>query len=648
VFHFDNNGNETGYNLIKSQAGDYYYDTATQTTTYYMVESITNDARFASRITKSVDGINWTDISSTFTEKLEPGKKRNFWFIGVAGNQVIYTTYSGGDWTNQGIVRTTDGGNSWNILMQAGSPTGNNVTNEGPADYFGGFLGWTGIGQGLGASKTNPDVAIMTNMADAYMTKDGGVTWEALSSTNTGGENGDERFITRGIEPAGIYDFEADPHDNQHLMMGYADIGLFYSYDGGESWEGTKTWKNRTNGITRSNEFSQSPYGISFDPDIKDYVIVTWSGIHGADGAGKGYASVKAGNNYTGGITRSTDGGKTWISSMPVYADGYPTLESDPERNSGLPTKAITTDVWIDPNSGDGVNWQTRHVYVTCVWFGVYRSTNGGQTFAKYSAGMEQEAEFSGWKFAASQDGEKLYVIFNPEGATKNEYAGAMFMLDVKSGNGIWRKINMPTECDTFRDISIDGNGAIYTTGYYKYKNEKELRNSGAFVSTDNGTTWKVIYPQEIISRAIHVDSRNPDIIYLGNEKGELLLSRKGVNTTVDDWEFVTEKFPHPKLSGIYEDPTDSEWIYVGTVCGGTWHVKVENPDDSGTVNPTIDNKRLKEGEKVEVYNLNGSLVRIYKASQGDILENALENSALPTGIYIVKAGNKSAKVVKK
>jgi hypothetical protein len=298
---------------------------------------------------------------------------------------------------------------------------------------------------------------------------------------------------------------------------------------------------------------------------------------------------------------------------MPVYRDGYVGIESDLERNSGLPTKAITTDVWIDPNSGDGVNWYTRHVYVTCLWHGVYRSTNGGQTFAKYSAGMEGETAFSGFKFGATHDGGKLYLIFNPEGSSKNGYPGAMFVLDVAAGTGIWQKIAMPPECDSFREISIDKNGAIYTTGLYKYQSETQLRNAGAFVSVDGGANWRVIYPVDIISHGILVDRNNPDLVFLGNNKGELLRSKKGVNTTADDWEFIAERFPHPKLSSIHGDPANPEWIYVGTVCGGTWHVKLPDTDA-----PTAE----------VTYEENGTSVKVTITANEDIKEiNGWEKS---------------------
>jgi hypothetical protein len=113
----------------------------------------------------------------------------------------------------------------------------------------------------------------------------------------------------------------------------------------------------------------------------------------------------------------------------------------------------------------------------------------------------------------------------------------------------------------------------------------------------------------------------------------------------ITDWVKSTNKI----YIKIYTANVKEE-VEIKDVAGNknTVQVEITTLGDVGIINPIIDDKRLKEGEKVEVYNLNGSLVRIYKALQGDILESALENSALPTGIYIVKAGNKTAKVVKK
>jgi hypothetical protein len=59
----------------------------------------------------------------------------------------------------------------------------------------------------------------------------------------------------------------------------------------------------------------------------------------------------------------------------------------------------------------------------------------------------------------------------------------------------------------------------------------------------------------------------------------------------------------------------------------------------------TIDNGQLPAGSKVEIYSVNGGLVGVYDVSDGK--STTLNLSHLSQGTYIVKVGNKAAKVVK-
>ncbi|GHT67642.1 hypothetical protein FACS189452_05740 [Bacteroidia bacterium] len=59
----------------------------------------------------------------------------------------------------------------------------------------------------------------------------------------------------------------------------------------------------------------------------------------------------------------------------------------------------------------------------------------------------------------------------------------------------------------------------------------------------------------------------------------------------------------------------------------------------------TIDNGQLSAGGKVEVYSLTGGLAGVYNVSGG--ASTTINIAHLPAGIYIVRVGNKAAKVVK-
>jgi uncharacterized repeat protein (TIGR02543 family) len=69
-------------------------------------------------------------------------------------------------------------------------------------------------------------------------------------------------------------------------------------------------------------------------------------------------------------------------------------------------------------------------------------------------------------------------------------------------------------------------------------------------------------------------------------------------------------------------------------------------PNPTGTGWLSIANLSSPAGAKVEVYTINGSLVAVHNVSVGS--ETTISIAALPAGTYVVKLGNRVAKVVKK
>jgi hypothetical protein len=58
----------------------------------------------------------------------------------------------------------------------------------------------------------------------------------------------------------------------------------------------------------------------------------------------------------------------------------------------------------------------------------------------------------------------------------------------------------------------------------------------------------------------------------------------------------------------------------------------------------TVESAAVNAGDMIDIYNLNGTLVRKYTAEKG---KTTLDMSSLPAGIYIVKINNERVKVVK-
>lgn len=666
----------------KSKDGDIVYNPATSQATFYLLESITDDPQFSDRIIKSGNGIEWTPISFSFTDRIATPKnsgKRRFDFIAVSNDHTVYVAYGSSAWDNIGLAKTTNGGDTWEIILRSGSIPAN-ITNVGAMDKYSGFLGWTGMGQGLAVSKTNANLLIATNMCEAYFTKDGGANWDALSNK----DNGDGTYTTRGIDPAGPFGIIFDPHNKNHALMPYADIGLWESFDAGKSWS-----KNNA-GSSVAYEWSNTCAQAAFDPDIEGFIITAWNGDHSsrsyADWILYGIRTRPIWFNTGGQITISRDGGKTWSASGQYPGDGHgfdesinenglPTHQND-RRNSGLPTHCIATDIYIDRNSPKNID--ERHIYVTCVGYGIYRSVDGGKSFMPFNKGMN-ELFLVPFLFAARPDGSELYVTFHPQGEeyTSNPatFAGAIYYINLQNPELGWTKVPVPEGISNQEpgmriaiDMSVDQNGILYCAGRASSaQNWSRAQFSGVWLTPDHGATWKNIFPPEITTRSIHVDTRNPNLIYAGTNRSEIWVSNKGINTTFADW-IEIKGIEHPKTNSVNEDPNDPTWFYAGTVCGGMWRMplpqSILNPvEDPTSISPLLTKISIFPNPAADILYIENTFrphkITVFDTS-GRIVWNGKDNlqekmsiniSSWAKGIYIISIwgeGNQAtSKIIK-
>lgn len=572
--------------------------------TVYMVkwegESV---SRYINGVYKSTDfGATWELISRNFITDARTLEGRTIsqhftdtWFDGWAitnvtfshlatsGNK-LYVVYRGNDWRTNGIAMTEDEGKTWKIVLIGANKNprngfggyANQFDTIGPIEHLHGNTGWSGIStQGLGVNPSNPDQVLSTNMAAAWFTTNGGDSWSNLASvrTDTGAQPvpaaGTTPFwTTSGIEPAAQHTLAIDPFDNNHRLTGWTDIGIYESFDGGKSWTPKKV----------SNPYAGNSHAIAFDPHNKGVILAAYTtrqGISVSD-----IATVNAPNAArAGGLARSADGGKTWTTS--VLGDPSGTLLSDP-NNSGLPRRSIISNIVHDPK-------HKNIVYVLASGAGVYKSTDGGITFAPLSHGiaLQSSGAYKGISgtMRLSQDGNTLSLT----------NGGIAYQLDIANQATTWTAIAGPQNAKITR-LEMDGNTLYATTALQELSKDPtpfgssgtraNLGRAGAWASTDNGATWRQIFTDMYQATDIVSDSRNPEILYMSTREGKVYASQKGSKTTLSDWvELDGLDFYAP--THIFEDPTNPKIIYTTTNCGGTWRLNIpfststEQPEDN-------------------------------------------------------------------
>ncbi len=306
-----------------------------------------------------------------------------------------------------GVYRSTDSGNTW--AASTGIPSFTNV-------------------RGFGFNPTSASKVLAgTNGNGVYLSTNGGLTWAASNTNFTGG---DVRSIV--FDPASPTHVFATDRNN-----GSSSGGVWESTDSGATWS--------------LIAFSgQGVSSVALDP-TNDLTL---------------YAAVRK-----TGVEKSTDGGATWALKLSNVGQDQPVLLVDPNNH----LKVFFADVSVLWTTTDGgSSWITRvpgpvglggiavdptnsnNVYAASVVNGIYKSTDGGITFALNNSGLNSIATFD--VALDPRNPANLYAGTNYQHGfvTKlNSTATAMTYSTLLGGNGI----------DEADRITVDSSGEAILTG---------------------------------------------------------------------------------------------------------------------------------------------------------------------------------------
>lgn len=332
-----------------------------------------------------------------------------------------------------------------------------------------------------------------------YKTTDQGGSWTKILA-----------YPSAGFTPNFFDDrpsFAVDPADPNVLLLASATIGVMRSTDAGKSWKEVDTW---------------------VEPTVqRNATILTWSKANPNYVYAEAYT---AGNAQTLTMYTSTDAGQTWTAGaatsefqqgtydMAIAADPF-SAEHVIIHNTSLQysTDALSTlqdgtapgpdclAVTFDPEN-QGVIYDGGDD-------GVFKSTDGGNTWARFDTGVLTNKSIGGSLYAVGTDG-KIYT--NPA-----DYAGQAYIpgvgwerrgdgyeynryyvnphdpnqLYLMGGNGFFRSPNAktaqasidpaPSEPSPYNYLAVDFDPVDSNT-LYVGKNE-------LFKSTDRGNSWTQI-----------------------------------------------------------------------------------------------------------------------------------------------------------
>jgi photosystem II stability/assembly factor-like uncharacterized protein len=480
---------------------------------------------------------------------------------------------------------------------------------------------WHKVQLGRGATKMRAIATSLRNPATAYVSyrdlEDGGLKYMGVAKTSDTGASWKlvwkEDSNMTGKPGANIHDawiterFGSDWGENPlTLTVSDKDPSLSYSTDLGRTMrtsDGGATWvalySNRTseNGWTSTGLDVTTNYGYHFDPfdHNRQFISTTDIGLFRSEDGGKSWSSSTKGvprdwmnttywivfdpsvkgrvwsvNSWTHDLPRPKmwrrDGIAKYRGGVCLSLDGGKTWT---KSNAGMEQTAAT-HILLDPTSPvDG-----RVLYVAAFGRGVYKSVNGGKSWELKNIGINQKEPFA-WRIVRDDKG-TLYLLVarrSEDGSIGTEKDGALY----RSTDGAehWTPVGMPEGSNAPNGLAVDPDDAnrLYLATWARDTGEHG-DGGGIFLSEDAGETWKQVFDRDRHVYDVTIDPRDAKILYAtGFESSAWRSIDRG-----EHWKRIPGfnfKWGHR----VIPDPEDPQKVYVTTFGGGVWHGSVNGED---------------------------------------------------------------------
>jgi photosystem II stability/assembly factor-like uncharacterized protein len=415
---------------------------------------------------------------------------------------------------------------------------------------FGLCFRWGGLHSrtGFAVNPQHPDVAMICDSGELYVTTDAGKSWKQRYSAFAPGQQPPApepeyrtgRWGSIGLEVTTTWNYDIDPNDHKRHYICYTDIGLAVSEDGG------RTWSHSMKGAPWEN----TVYQLAFDPGRKGRVWAAMSSVHDIPHWTYVHDSVKG----PGGACVSDDGGWTWKPS-----------------NAGLPD-APCTSIIMDPKSPAG----NRTLYATVYNYGVFKSTDDGKTWKSCSEGIDLQRNGHTWNVQMHADGTLYCAVTGMRlgggGGLKFGANGGLYRST--DGGAHWEELTKTLNVRWPVGFAVDprDRNVIYVAAG-TIPNGPE---GGIYKTTDGGKTWTRLLKDEDFAAAnkpsyvhgimVTIDPANPDTVYLGTDGHGMWVTRDAGKT----WKQF-RGVPFANIHRVTFDPDDANLVYITTFGAGVW-----------------------------------------------------------------------------
>lgn len=423
------------------------------------------------------------------------------------------------------LYKSTDSGESWFLVNAANDPPPQapendyikSPTRQDISDY--GWLTQWGVNINcIARAPSDPRVIYIGTSGHIFKSSDGAKSWRQVYTK----PNGRGGHTTRGLETTCIHSLTIDPKDPKTIYVGYFDIGLMKSADGGMSFQRA----------VQGMDFDNSTFIVAIDPDNSSVL----------------YAGIGEWSENKGSFCISQDGGKSW------RVKG---------KWRGLPQGRVRL-ISVDPSSPI----ESRRVYAAVDGHGVFKTEDNGESWASLNNGFN----FQDTRALLSQPAnpQTLYLAV---GRSDKERGG---IYTSKNRGLSWERIQTDVEFPNIQVMTFDpGNANTLYLGCREYYDPAsgDYFPGGLYKSIDGANTWVRLLEDKFVS-AIAIGPYDTNVIYAACpdhnyhdlSRGRGVLKSKDAGKT---WESFNQNLGSLRVNALAISPEKPGTVYCGSAGNG-------------------------------------------------------------------------------
>ena len=376
---------------------------------------------------------------------------------------------------------------------------------------------------------TDPDRIIFTT-SFCHTTADGGESWRRAHTLIAPGQEpvpGAE-WLCNGLVVTTTWHYYIDPHEPNRHYIAYTDIGFARSLDAGNTW----IWWEED----KRAPWNNTCYELAFDPDVPGRIWGAFSNVH--DIPNDNIISGRHNSEGPGGVCISTDFGESWTPRM-----------------NGLP-EAPATSIILAPTSPK----DSRTLYAAVFDHGVYKSTDGGASWAKMSQGLGALENMRLYRVILHNDG-TLFALITAKREGRTYLPQGVGLYRSRDGAQTWECITTSVDLLWPKDFAVDPRSS--DTIFLGAADARDDRG-GLYRTTDGGTTWTRVarVGSGHFGAAFH--PQRPNWVYMTLCEGAPGVSLWLSTNNGETWK-AFETFPFSNAQRVEFDPADPDTIYVTT-----------------------------------------------------------------------------------